>query len=434
MNGDIDANSNNITNLAAPSNNNDAARKVDVDNAVTGIDWKEPCLVLKMVSDADQGAAPPVGPGTGDAYVVNNWGGGYTDGDIVEYNGTSWVVILDEGGAAEPADGTRVIVTDTSAAGSFAGEENGIATYDATGNTWSFTDPLNRWSLIIDGEAGYYENLGFTYDLDDTEWVQFTGTGQINAGDGLLKSGNTLDVRAGDGIEIASDYVAVDLYTTSEGGLEFVGSTPNGELRVKVGGANGIVLGSTGVELEIDDSPNTLDVDADGLKVVGLPSLFEINDVAVGSTVTAANLDTLTDTSNADSLHTHSVVPVDESKRIENTYTNDVIIADDKVVCWSTTNNEIRLADNSADATALAIGVARSGGAADATSEVVEHGLCEGVLTGATVGTAYYLGASGAMVVGASVPRPGRVIRIGVAKNATDMNVNIQDLGYRLAA
>ena len=40
--------------------------------------------------------------------------------------------------------------------------------------------------------------------------------------------------------------------------------------------------------------------DAEGMKVVCLPSLDAINDVALGATVTVANLDTLTATSNAD--------------------------------------------------------------------------------------------------------------------------------------
>jgi hypothetical protein len=67
----------------------------------------------------------------------------------------------------------------------------------------------------------------------------------------------------------------------------------------------GLVVSSGVASINIDDTPDTLDVDASGLKVVGLPSLFKINDVAVGANVTAANLDTLTG-SGGTTLHSHS--------------------------------------------------------------------------------------------------------------------------------
>ena len=170
----------------------------------------------------------------------------------------------------------------------------------------------------------------------------------------------------------------------------------------------------------------------DGLKVVGLPSLFKINDVAVGATVTAANLDDLTDGSNADSLHTHSVVAVDEAKRLEETILNNAVISAGEAVRWSSTNNEITQADSGSASAARAIGVARTGGAANpGTSEVVRHGVATSVLSGRTVNEPMFLGTSGAIVPWASLPVPGRVIRMGIMRNATDLDVQIMDLGYR---
>lgn len=58
--------------------------------------------------------------------------------------------------------------------------------------------------------------------------------------------------------------------------------------------ANRIVIQS-GIELETT-----------GTGMIDLPSLFKINNIAVGATVTAANLDTLTNASNADALHFHT--------------------------------------------------------------------------------------------------------------------------------
>jgi len=63
------------------------------------------------------------------------------------------------------------------------------------------------------------------------------------------------------------------------------------------------------ISLHYNTSPTaTLGNDANGIKVLGVPSLFNIGTDAVGSTVTAPNLDKLTNGSDADadSLHTHN--------------------------------------------------------------------------------------------------------------------------------
>ncbi|MFS6553896.1 hypothetical protein WHJ47_14405, partial [Staphylococcus aureus] len=53
--------------------------------------------------------------------------------------------------------------------------------------------------------------------------IQFTGTGSINAGDGLSKTGNTLDVdlAPNKGLEFDTNQLAVKLDTTK--GLGFSG-------------------------------------------------------------------------------------------------------------------------------------------------------------------------------------------------------------------
>jgi len=414
-----------------PTNADEGASKSYVDNQLSGLTWKDPVSVLKIKDDQDQGGSPPTGV-TGEAWVVNNWGVSYNDGDIVEYDGASWNVIVANSGG-EPPDGTRVLVDASPVAGgSFAGQGNDIGTYDATGDSWSFDDAVEGWALIVTGEGSIYENTGWTYD--NGTWIQFTGAGQINAGNGLDKTGNTIFVGNGNGINVLADSIEVDLDTTSGGSLEFLGVSPDGELRVRVDGAHGIVRGATGLELELDETPDTLDVDADGLKVVGLPSLFKVNDIAVGATVTAANLDDLTDGSNADALHTHNISDVEEADRVEATHTNAVVVATGEAVRWSGTNDQIQAADNGAAATARCIGVARVGGAASpGTSEVVKHGVAVGVLTPQTdvfvVNDEAFLGASGAIRLYANIPKPGRIIRMGFAKNANDLDVQIMDLG-----
>jgi len=323
---------------------------------------------------------------------------------------------------------------DTSAAGSFSGQESDIAVWNGTG--WDFTQPLDGWAVLVQDydNGGFWDNTGWTYSSSDNDWVQFTGLGQVNAGAGLTKSGNTLDVGNGDGITVNADSIELDI-TASNPGLELTGTSPNKTLNVLVSGNEGIVTTATGVAIEIDDTPDTLDVDANGLKVVGLPLQFKVNDVQVGTTVTAANLDTLTDGSSGVTLHTHTPpAGVEYADRVEDTHENQAAVTTGFVVRWGSTTNQILMADNGTAVNARAIGVARVGGAiSPGTSDIVKHGVCTSCLTphadAFTVNTEAFLGAAGALRLYANVPRPGRIIRMGYAKNAADLDVQIMDLG-----
>lgn len=415
-----------VTGIPTPSADTDAPNKLYVDNLIAGTPWKR-VECLEVIDDSLN--QPPGGDSEGDAYIVGSTPAGlwsaFSHGDLVQYVSSTWTLIL-AGGTAEPADGLKIVVTAGTAAGSFVGEENNIGTYDATGDSWSFLDAADGKAVIVGGEGTLNENTQWVYDASSTSWVFFGG--DVGAGAGLVKTaGNIMNVGSGNGINVDADDIDVDLHGTDPG-LEF----DTAKLRVKADGAHGIIRGTSGLELELDDTPDTLDVDADGLKVVGLPSLFKVNDVAVGATVTAPNLDDLTDGSNADSLHSHTAIPADEAKRVEDTHTNNVAVAADQVVRWSGTNSEITPAANNSAANARAIGVARvGGGGSPGTSEIVKHGICPGALSGATVNTPYFLGSAGALVLWGSIPTPGRVVRMGFAANATDLDVQIMDFGYK---
>jgi len=180
---DISVNSNKITNVANGTDANDAVNKSQLDNAVNGLSWQEPAAVLKIKSDADQSGADPTAGETGEAWLVNNWLN-ETDGDIVEWDGAAWQIIVANSGG-EPPDGTRVVVIGSGAAGAFVGQEDDIGVYDATGNSWSFTTALNGMAVLIDGDGGVYENTGWTYDDTPGQWVQFSGANLYTAGSGI---------------------------------------------------------------------------------------------------------------------------------------------------------------------------------------------------------------------------------------------------------
>jgi hypothetical protein len=68
------------------------------------------------------------------------------------------------------------------------------------------------------GDTGWLltSDAPIVLNTDDLVFTQFSSAGVIQAGDGLTKTGNTLDVVAGNGIVVNANDVAVDYGTTAE--------------------------------------------------------------------------------------------------------------------------------------------------------------------------------------------------------------------------
>jgi hypothetical protein len=240
-----------------------------VDSAVTGLTWKEPIHAIRVI--ADNVTAPPGSPAVGDSYVVASVATGAWTGledRLVVWDGSVWVDI--EGATLAVDD--RLLITGGvgtasndagAAAGSFATHENKIATVTGTGPlTYSFQVPSDGWAVLVDAHStpGPNDNSGYVYDSTDTAWNQFTGAGTINAGAGLTKSGNTLDVGAGNGIAVAADSVAVQADGTTGGNIQPVNVVANGV------GLDVSAIAGTG--LEADGSAN-LRLAAQGTGIAG---------------------------------------------------------------------------------------------------------------------------------------------------------------------
>lgn len=508
---------------ATPSGATAATSKAYVDGVISGIGWVEPVVTMGLKGNDTVANINGLSPAAGDAYVVTDSGTltagslAVVAGDMAEYDGSAWVKIVSASGGFVPA-GTRAVLAEGTIQSPYtnATDNDKIVSFSGSSNTGTDTgDTVNKTSVLVqdDAHVGYWDNIAFVYEgtVPSGTWIQFTGAGTINAGDGLSYNGNILNVNAGDGIEILTDRVAVDVAAAGSGtgGLQLTGTTPNKELEVKAGdgilldangvgvdiaasnpglqltgsspnkelavlantaagltvsasgveaklatagvgtgglefdgsgdfqvkvnGSQGVILTATGLAIEIDDTPDTLDVDADGLKVVGLPLLFKINDVAVGATVTSANLDTLTDGSNADALHVHATSAATEAPKIENTITTATDTTANGDPVYINGSNTIGRSVASDDTKSRVIGVIRSGGGtAPVAVEVVSIGPCAGILSGATPGTPYYLQAAGG--IGTSLPGAGnRVIQVGWALTATDLWVELKDYGKKAA-
>ena len=190
---DLTMGTNRITGLLDGIAANDAINKGQLDTAITGLGWINPVEYFNIISDADQGGADPSGV-TSETWVVNNWLT-QTDNHVVYYDGAAWQDL------GLLASGDRCIVSDgTALGGNFAGQANQIGDYTAS---WAFTAPVDgNAAMVIEG---YQADSGYTYN--GTNWVQFTGAGQINAGEGLTKSGNTLNIGQGTGITVNADTI-----------------------------------------------------------------------------------------------------------------------------------------------------------------------------------------------------------------------------------
>ena len=171
-------NSQRITGLADPTAAQDAATKNYVDLTVQGLD---PKASVKAASTAN----------------------------IASLSGAMTI-----DGVALVA-GDRVLVKDQTAASA-----NGV--YVVAAGAWARSDDLSTWAEhvaaylfveqgTVNADVGFLctVDAGGTLGTTSITFVQFNGAGQIVAGAGLTKTGNTIDVGAGTGISVAADSIAL---------------------------------------------------------------------------------------------------------------------------------------------------------------------------------------------------------------------------------
>ena len=112
------------------------------------------------------------------------------------------------------------------------------------------------------------------------------------------------------------------------------------------------------------------------------------------------------------------------------TLTADEEIPALKAVYYSA-NNAVSVADSSNGAKVGVIGFSLAAITDTETGTIRQAGVVPGVLVGATAGTPYYLGHSGSPVLAAALVPHDRIIKVGLAKNATDLDLKIDDVGKK---
>lgn len=174
-----------------------ATTKQYVDNLVSGLVWLNPISLLNLISD--NVTIPPVAPQFSDAYIVppgasGDWSS-VTTGNVVIWDTTQW---LDRG----PISGfstQRVGVafdTITPPSGSFAGQKNNIAQFDAFGVLQGFQIPVTNNAVYISGDSSLH--AFDQYAFNGSDWVLFGGAQAI------VPDGVTFDVVNGIAFVIAA--------------------------------------------------------------------------------------------------------------------------------------------------------------------------------------------------------------------------------------
>jgi len=261
--GSVSLNSQTITNLADPVNSSDAATKSFVEATSQGLDVKDSCVAATTANITISTA-------------LNN--GDTLDGVTLSTNDR--VLVKNQSTASE--NGIYVVgssparaddlAAGADAAGFFTFVEQGTVNADN-----GFVCTSNKGSAVV--------------GTNNLTIAQFSGAGQITAGDGLDKSGNTLsvDLKANGGLVIESTEIAVDLAASSITGTLAVGDGGTG--------ATSASAARTALGLAIGSDVQAHDADLDNLSgcqsgaSAALAALTS-TEVAIldGATVTTAEL------------------------------------------------------------------------------------------------------------------------------------------------
>jgi hypothetical protein len=195
--GNVSVNNSKITGVATPTVATDAANKGYVDNAITGLTWKQSVNLLATAN--------------------------------VSLSGSTNTLVIDGHAALTNVEGNgyRILLT-----GQTTDSENGIYTYTDNGSVYSLTrsldaDPYQELigASVFVSEGAIYQNTGWVQsnhyltNFSGQDWAQFSGAGSYSAGNGLSLSGSTFNVNVASagGLTITSDELLLNSNVAGNG-------------------------------------------------------------------------------------------------------------------------------------------------------------------------------------------------------------------------
>ena len=225
MTGAIAMSNNKITGLATPTADQDSATKAYVDSVAQGLDAKASCRASTVANITLSGAQTIDGVAViaGDRVLVQNQSSAAQNGIYV------------------------------AAAGAWA-RSSDASTWDSLVSAFTFIE-----SGTVNGNNGYICTIapGGTLGTTPVTWAQFSGAGQVIAGTGMSKTGNTLNVNTASASRIVVGADEIDLATTGVTASTYQSVTVDAFGRV-TGGTNPTTLAG----YNISNAYTTTQVDA----------------------------------------------------------------------------------------------------------------------------------------------------------------------------
>ena len=254
----VDMGGNRVRNIGTPTQATDATTKAYVDSVKQALDIKDS---VKVATTADLSATYDNGT-SGDGATLTADSNGAISVDNVSLSSGDRVLVKDQSTTTENGiysvttvgDGaTAFVLTRTDDANSSADVTGGLFTFVEAGDT----NADNGFVLTsVTGSA--------TLGTDNLVFTQFSGAGQITAGDALSATGNTLDVNVDDlTIEVNSDQLRIKgIGSVSEGDLLFGANGGGSYTRLAIGAYDS--TNSVGQVLQVGNNgtitwTNTLD-------------------------------------------------------------------------------------------------------------------------------------------------------------------------------
>ena len=254
--GDVDVNNSKIVNVATPTASTDAANKAYVDGVVNGLDVKESVVAA---TTANLSATYDNGAGT----LTASSNGALSIDGVTPSQGDR-ILVKDQSNAIQNGIYTVTTVGDGSTQFVLTRSPDADTAAELTGGTFFFVESGSN-----NADNGYVatHNGTPTFGTTNITFSQFSGAGQISAGDALIKTGNQLDVVVDDStIAVVSDRLEIKSTYSGQGSITTLGTISSGTweantIEVSYGGtgrttftSNGIVYGNGTSQLNVTAS------------------------------------------------------------------------------------------------------------------------------------------------------------------------------------